>query len=78
MQKSVDEKLKSILRATFTLHVNKIFNLLELPMDSTRYLLFIITTAIMVATPGPTVLLTVMNGVTHGVKKGLVGILGNF
>ena len=46
-------------------------------METDQYLLFVVITSTFLLSPGPSVLLSISNGVRYGVKRASIGVLGN-
>jgi homoserine/homoserine lactone efflux protein len=47
-----------------------------MPMDSAAYLAFVAATAVMIALPGPSVMLTVAHGISYGWRRALITVAG--
>lgn len=46
-------------------------------MSIDQYLLFVAITGVFLLSPGPSVILSINNGIHHGIKRALIGVLGN-
>lgn len=46
-------------------------------MSIDQYFLFVTITGVFLLSPGPSVILSINNGIHHGMKRALIGVLGN-
>ena len=49
----------------------------EIDVETDQYFLFVVITSAFLLSPGPSVMLSISNGVRYGVKSASIGVLGN-